>query len=107
MATLPALTPYQIPQEEEKTEGSPQVIEVEEGALDWLISGEGSEDQESPVAPQRKKKEVGDKDKDRPLTSLGLEAPQWSIHVNHEGRRRPGVGPWPRSTRYCLWGPQI
>ncbi|XDV35105.1 hypothetical protein PO909_005132 [Leuciscus waleckii] len=87
VATLPALTPYQIPQKE-KTEGSPQVIEVEEGALDWLFSGEVSEDQEGPAkekAPQEKA-DVGDKE--RPSKPPGLEAPRWSIHVNHESKEK-------------------
>lgn len=46
VATLPALTSFQRPQEQ-RSEGSPQVIEIEEGALEWLFSEEGAEDQES------------------------------------------------------------
>ncbi|XDV10891.1 hypothetical protein PO909_000002 [Leuciscus waleckii] len=75
-------------QRKEKTEGSPQVIEVEEGALDWLFSGEVSEDQEGPAkekAPQEKA-DVGDKE--RPSKPPGLETPRWSIHVNHESKEK-------------------
>ncbi|XDV10976.1 hypothetical protein PO909_000055 [Leuciscus waleckii] len=84
VVTLPALAPFQRPQEE-KAGGRPQVIEVEEGALDWLFSGEGSEDQEGPAVPQEKA-DVGDKE--RPSRPPRLEAPRWSIHVNHEGKEK-------------------